>query len=53
MKIALDISPLSTGHKFRGTGFYVLHLKEALEKYFSKDNQFVFFLQIKKKFQKT
>lgn len=34
MNIAIDISPLSSGHKVRGVGFYVLHLKNALEKYF-------------------
>ena len=43
MKVAIDISPLSSGHKYRGTGFYVQHLKDALEKYFAKDNQFTFF----------
>lgn len=43
MKIAIDISPLTTGHKYRGTGFYTLHLKNALETYFSDKNQFVFF----------
>ena len=42
MHIALDISPLSTGHKFRGTGFYTLHLKNALEKYFP-ENRYTFF----------
>lgn len=34
MKVAIDISPLSSGHKVRGVGFYLKHLKEALEKYF-------------------
>ncbi len=42
MKIAFDISPLSTGHKYRGTGFYTLHLKEALEKYFPQ-HEYTFF----------
>jgi glycosyltransferase involved in cell wall biosynthesis len=32
MKVALDISPLSSGHKVRGVGFYLKHLKAALEK---------------------
>lgn len=30
MKIAIDISPLSSGHKVRGTGFYLEHLRNAL-----------------------
>lgn len=34
MNIAIDISPLESGHKVRGVGFYLLHLKNALEKYF-------------------
>jgi len=38
MKIAIDISPLSTGHKIRGTGFYLHHLKDALLKYFPENN---------------
>ncbi len=33
MKIALDISPLSSGHKVRGVGFYVKYLMEALVKH--------------------
>lgn len=33
MKIAIDVSPLSTGHKIRGVGFYLKHLLEALKKY--------------------
>lgn len=44
MHIALDISPLSTGHKFRGTGFYTLHLKNAFEKYFP-ENTYTFFTE--------
>lgn len=35
MKIAIDISPLSSGHKIRGVGFYLKHLKNALEQNFS------------------
>jgi len=33
MNVAIDISPLSTGHKVRGVGFYLKHLKEAFTKY--------------------
>lgn len=42
MKIAIDVSPLQTGHKVRGVGFYLQHLKDALLKNFS-DAKFVFF----------
>jgi glycosyltransferase involved in cell wall biosynthesis len=42
MKIAIDVSPLQTGHRVRGVGFYLEHLKDALVKYFPK-NQYVFF----------
>jgi len=31
MKVALDISPLKTGHQFRGIGVYTESLKKALE----------------------
>jgi len=42
MKVAIDISPLKTGHKVRGVGFYLKHLKAALEE--KKSNiDFVFF----------
>lgn len=34
MKIALDISPLQSGHKVRGVGFYLSHLKDALQRYY-------------------
>src|SRR5579862_6975614 len=44
MKIAIDISPLSTGHKVRGTGFYLKYLQEALLKYFP-ENDYQFFKQ--------
>ena len=30
MKIAIDISPLQSGHKNRGVGFYTKNLVEAL-----------------------
>jgi len=36
MNIAIDISPLESGHKVRGVGFYVTHLKHALTHYFPK-----------------
>lgn len=42
MKIAIDISPLQTGHKVRGVGFYLEHLKNSLTKYFPENN-YVFF----------
>src|SRR5258708_10032046 len=34
MHVAIDISPLESGHKVRGVGFYVQHLKDALVEYF-------------------
>lgn len=42
MKIAIDVSPLQTGHKVRGVGFYLEHLKNSLVKYFPQ-NEYVFF----------
>ena len=42
MKIAIDISPLQSGHKVRGVGFYLEHLKNALVKYYP-ENDYVFF----------
>lgn len=42
MKIAIDISPLQTGHKVRGTGFYLEYLKRSLIKYFP-ENEYKFF----------
>ncbi|MDE2025977.1 MAG: glycosyltransferase family 4 protein [Patescibacteria group bacterium] len=44
MKIALDISPLQTGHRVRGTGFYLQHLQSALVKYFPQ-HEYRFFTQ--------
>lgn len=44
MKIAIDISPLSTGHKVRGTGFYLENLKKSLLKYHS-DIEYNFFTE--------
>lgn len=46
MKIAIDISPLSSGHKVRGTGFYLHHLKSSLLKYYP-ENQYDFFIEEK------
>lgn len=46
MKIAIDISPLQTGHKVRGVGFYLEHLKNALLASPS-DNNYTFFTQRK------
>lgn len=43
MKIAIDISPLQTGHKVRGVGFYLENLKRALLKY-DKENEYKFFV---------
>lgn len=46
MKIAIDISPLKTGHflqhRVRGTGFYLNNLKKSLLKYYP-DNKYIFF----------
>lgn len=42
MKIAIETSALTTGHKFRGTGSYLDNLKKALIKYYP-DNQYLFF----------
>src|SRR6266498_267897 len=42
MKIAIDVSPLQTGHKVRGVGFYLKHLKKSLLHYYP-ENQYIFF----------
>ena len=46
MKIAIDISPLKSGHflqhRVRGTGFYLQNLKSALEKYYPENNYLYF-----------
>jgi glycosyltransferase involved in cell wall biosynthesis len=47
MKIAIDVSPLQSGHKVRGVGFYLEHLKEALLKYHD-ENEYTFFTDRKK-----
>lgn len=42
MNIAIDESPLYTGHKVRGVGFYLKNLKDALIKS-DKRNNYIFF----------
>ncbi len=42
MKIAIDISPLSSGHKDRGVGTYTKLLIESLQKY-EKGHSYLFF----------
>lgn len=46
MRVALDVSPLSTGnylqHRVRGTGFYVKNLKDSLLQFYP-ENDYVFF----------
>lgn len=42
MRIAIDISPFESGHKVRGSGFYLLHLKHALTTYFPEHDYFFF-----------
>src|SRR6266851_7463482 len=44
MKIAIDVSPLESGHKIRGVGFYLSYLKKALVQYFP-ENKYIFFKQ--------
>lgn len=51
MKIAIDVSPLQSGHKVRGVGFYLAHLKDALVKYFP-EHDYLFF-ENKKEIKKT
>jgi len=41
MKIAIDVSPLKTGHKFRGIGVYTENLIKGLEKIKNKDFDFI------------
>src|SRR4030066_391797 len=50
MKIALDISPLGSRHKFRGTGSYTQSLKNALIKYFPQ-YEYISFIKLPKKFK--
>lgn len=42
LKIGIDISPLSSGHRVRGVGFYLRHLKDALEKYYPQHTYVLF-----------
>ena len=42
MKVAIDVSPLETGHKVRGAGFYLENLKRALIKYYSQNEYKLF-----------
>lgn len=42
IKVAIDVSPLQTGHKVRGVGFYLEHLKHSLVKNFP-ENEYIFF----------
>lgn len=42
MKIGIDISPLSSGHKVRGVGSYVSLIKDNIEKH-DKKNKYIFF----------
>src|ERR1700755_894437 len=42
MKVAIDVSPLQTGHKVRGVGFYLQNLKDSLLKDFP-NNDYLFF----------
>lgn len=42
MRIAIDTTPLQTGHKLRGTGFYTKQFIEALQEYESKYSYYFF-----------
>ncbi len=46
MNVAIDVSPLKTGHflqhRVRGTGFYIEHLRKSLIKGFKNDTFFFF-----------
>ncbi len=42
MRVALDVSPLHTGHKIRGVGFYLEHLKNSLQKYYP-EHEYIYF----------
>jgi glycosyltransferase involved in cell wall biosynthesis len=44
MKIAIDVSPLQSGHKVRGVGFYLTYLKKALVEFYP-ENEYQFFQQ--------
>ncbi len=42
MKVAIDVSPLQSGHKVRGVGFYLTYLKRSLLEYYP-ENKYAFF----------
>ena len=42
MRIAIDISPLSSGHSIRGVGSYVSLIRDNIQKY-DKENTYIFF----------
>lgn len=42
MKIAIDVSPLESGHAIRGVGFYLANLQKSLQQYFP-ENEYIFF----------
>lgn len=42
MNIAIDVSPLDSGHRVRGVGMYVSLIKDNIEKFDSK-NKYIFF----------
>lgn len=44
MKIAIDVSPLSSGHRIRGVGFYLTHILQAFKKYYPQ-HQYLEFTQ--------
>lgn len=47
MTVGIDISPLQSGHKVRGVGFYLEYLKRSLLKYYP-ENKYIFFTQEEK-----
>ena len=44
MRVAIDLTPLQTGHRNRGIGFYTRRLVDTLQKV-DKKNEYVFFSQ--------
>src|SRR6266404_3593916 len=42
MKVAIDVSPLKSGHKVRGVGFYLTYLKKALLEYYPEHDYYFF-----------
>jgi glycosyltransferase involved in cell wall biosynthesis len=47
MRVAIDVSPLHSGHKVRGVGFYLEYLKRSLLEYYP-ENEYIFFTQREK-----